>query len=265
MLRGINARLIAMGIVLLSGVQCAAASDSYVLLRLAGSWVKWGNPTIGTRARVTYALATASMESPKALNCRSIVPVGPLLRRSEIALGVFQRELRAAFAAWSRAADITFVPVDDSAKADIVIGAQRVPRGRAFADVSFNEVVSNGIKSIRKSVVCLNPAIRWKVGFDGNVDVYDLRYTLIHEIGHAIGLDHPGPSGQIMSFNYHEEFRGLQAGDANGVSRLYGKLSTLAAKSMDPALAGPDSRYPDSHVAPPQLALGASDASEPRR
>jgi hypothetical protein len=62
----------------------------------------------------------------------------------------------------------------------------------------------------------------WKVGFDGNLDVYDLRYTLEHEIGHAIGLDHPSPSGQLMSYRYDEGQSGLQSGDIKGAALLYG-------------------------------------------
>lgn len=75
---------------------------------------------------------------------------------------------------------------------------------------------------IERSVVCLNPAVRWKIGFDGNVDVYDLRYTVAHEIGHAIGLDHPRPSGVLMSYSYDERFRDLQRCDAEGAIALYG-------------------------------------------
>jgi hypothetical protein len=69
---------------------------------------------------------------------------------------------------------------------------------------------------IEKALICINPRQAWKAGFDGNLAVYDLRYTIAHEIGHAIGLDHPGPSGQVMSYGYHEEFRTLQARDVDG-------------------------------------------------
>jgi len=78
------------------------------------------------------------------------------------------------------------------------------------------------LRPIDRSLICFNPVKRWKVGFDGNLNVYDLRYTLAHEIGHAIGLDHPGPHGQIMSIHYQEGFRTLQAGDVSGAVRIYG-------------------------------------------
>lgn len=89
------------------------------------------------------------------------------------------------------------------------------------------------MRTIEQSLVCLNPAHEWKVGFDGNKDVYDIRYTLTHEIGHAIGLDHPGPSGQVMGFRYTEDFADLQPGDLRGVQRLYGR----PADTLDTQLA----------------------------
>ena len=70
--------------------------------------------------------------------------------------------------------------------------------------------------------ICLNPTKRWKIGFDGDISTYDLRYTIAHEIGHAIGLDHPNGPGQIMGYRYEERFRQLQAGDVQGAMLIYG-------------------------------------------
>ena len=77
---------------------------------------------------------------------------------------------------------------------------------------------------------------RWKVGFDGDLRSYDMRYTIAHEIGHTIGLDHPGGAGQIMGYRYEETFRSLQAGDIAGAVLLYGKPqpdSIVAAAEPD--------------------------------
>lgn len=205
------------------GVAGAAASDSYRLLRLGGTWVKWGDPVLGTRATVSYAPVARHTAFPGARNCKAMDSLAGLLSGSGIAAGTFRNELRAAFAAWSRAIAIDFVRADSVADADILIGMQAAPRGRAYTDVAHGAPGPDGTSSIRRSLICLNPDITWKVGFGGNADVYDLRYTLIHEIGHAIGLDHPGPTGQIMSFQYHEEFRIPQTGDVHGASQLYGR------------------------------------------
>jgi Matrixin len=79
------------------------------------------------------------------------------------------------------------------------------------------------VKPISRALICLNPTRQWKVGFDGDLQRYDLRYTFAHEIGHAIGLDHPAGAGQIMGYRYEERFRELQAGDVSGAVLLYGR------------------------------------------
>jgi hypothetical protein len=63
--------------------------------------------------------------------------------------------------------------------------------------------------------------------------VYDLRYTLTHEIGHAIGLDHPGTTSQVMSYRYEERFATLQPGDIRGAAALYGASKTLMVETVD--------------------------------
>ena len=192
----------------------ASENAGFNLLRLGGAWVKWGAPKLGTHAEVTYAFASQSMKFPNARNCSALEPVVPVLKSSGIT--------EFAFGEWSRVAGINFQAVADASTADIVIGAQKFPRGRAYSNVSYSSVNKKGARQISRSLICLNPDREWKLGFDGDLDVYDLRYTLIHEIGHAIGLDHPGPHGQLMSFRYHEKFRKLQAGDMAGAAALYG-------------------------------------------
>lgn len=204
---------------------CAASAHAagYRLLNFDGGLVKWGEPGFGEGADVTYALADHPMSFPDAVNCRAIRPMNRVLARSALSLRDFKRELSAAFAAWERVADIRFRRVDDPETANLVIGSQTRPRGRAYANVAYKPAaVGSDIRAISKSLICLNPEHRWKIGFDGDDTVYDLRFTLMHEIGHAIGLDHEGSHDQLMGFAYHENFREPQAGDIAGASALYG-------------------------------------------
>jgi hypothetical protein len=199
-----------------------AKDGGFRLLRLDGYHVKWGETALGAGATVSYAFVEVPMHFDGARNCRELVPITDLAMRSGISEATLHAETAAAFRAWEEAANITFTAVDDPDRADILIGAQGQPVGRAFANVMYRPDSSDGVRAIDRALVCLNPEQRWKVGFDGDIEVYDIRYTLVHEIGHAIGLDHPGPSGQIMSFRYSEHFSDLQPGDFRGIQLLYG-------------------------------------------
>ena len=224
---------------LTSVIYAAQAADiEYRLLTLDGHRVAW--PTSpGQPLTLTWALAARETDFPTARNCQKILPVENLVAASGITKDAFRREVLRALSLWQNVTAVSFREADDPAKADILIGAQADPEGWAYADVFFDKAAASPVKPITRGLVCLNPAQRWKVGFDGNLKSYDLRYTLAHEIGHTIGLDHPNRSGQVMSYRYEEKFTGLQAGDVAGAVQLYGsqvgrRLGTLAEQPTAP-------------------------------
>lgn len=216
----------------------AASADGFLgfrLLDLDGSYVRWGGTGADPAAqpvRVSYAFVNGPTRPTDAHNCRAMTPVDNLIGRSRIAEPVFRAEVREAFRMWENVAHIRFEYSQDAATADILIGAQSMPFGRAFTDVSYavpptgekaGEKLDPSTRRISRSLICLNPMTPWKVGFDGDVSVYDLRYTIAHEIGHAIGLNHPSAAGQLMSYRYDERVRDLQPGDIAGAVALYGE------------------------------------------
>jgi hypothetical protein len=205
------------------GVPLTSQADDggYQLLELDGHKVKWGDQRLGVGASISYAFARETLRFDDAINCADMAPI-ERLSGDHLTMEMLAREAAAAFRVWEAAASLSFHEVDDTRDANIILGAQGRPRGRAFANVSYAPDQEDGVRAIEQALVCLNPGHKWKVGFDGNEDVYDIRYTLVHEIGHAIGLDHPGPSGQVMAFRYTEDFHDLQPGDLRGVQRLYG-------------------------------------------
>lgn len=241
------------------------------LLEIDGRAVRWSQPPGGLPTTVTYAYLTAPAEFPGARNCDAMLPPEAALKKSRIAAADFRDEVRAAFAIWENAANITFKEVS-AEDAGILIGADAKDRGRAFTNVALKAGSDRGMGRIGQSLICLNPHQPWKIGFDGDLDVYDLRFTMAHEIGHAIGLDHPSPEGQLMSFKYLESGRELTRGDIAGVHALYGRKGAASpptgrtfparARSMDEATA-PSSPPKD---APPldRFGLGARDTGSGR-
>lgn len=217
------------------GVQ---SSEGFQLLRLDGHYVKWGGADLGTGATVHYAFVTASMAFPGARNCQAMAPLDAISRTSDIAPAALREKAAATFALWEAAANITFEASNDPGTAQIPIGTQGQPRGWALADVLYERAGDASTKRIDKALICLNAEKAWKVGFGGNADAYDLRYAFAHEIGHATGLNHPGPTGQVMAFEYAEDFRTLQPGDQSGAIALYGMRG--APEPMAPPKADAD-------------------------
>jgi len=219
----------------------AGESVSFKTLRLEGNGVRWLAPADGQPRIVTWGIATQDAAFSGARNCGRMTPLTGLLSASQVAPATLHEEAAAAFAVWEQVADIRFREAANPDLADILIGAQAEPEGWAFANVFYDTKSSETVKPISRALVCLNPEKRWKVGFDGDLRSYDLRYTLTHEIGHAIGLDHPSGAGQIMGYRYEETFRSLQPGDIAGAVQLYGthQPDGVAAVSKPPEAEAP--------------------------
>ena len=190
--------------------------------RVVQRFLRWQRSFEGGSPEITYSVLTGPQAFSNAHNCRGMTAFDGLLAASGIARSRLDRELATAFAMWEAVTGLTFRKARRGESASILIGAQVDPAGWAFADVIYKAESPQHIKAISQALICLNPKRRWKVGFDGNLKVYDLRYTFAHEIGHAIGLDHPIGSGQIMDHRYEERFRDLQPGDVMGATTLYG-------------------------------------------
>ncbi len=202
--------------------QPARPMDLFRQLRLDGNYVRWPTPDGVSSPVLTYRVLGEFQTFDGARNCRRMKGIEDVEARSHITRDKFSAELKLAFAMWESAANIRFREAAENEVANITIGAQADPEGWAFADVFYDSRSSEAVKPISRALVCLNPMKAWKIGFDGDLRVYDLRYTLAHEIGHAIGLDHPNGPGQMMGYRYEENFRELQAGDLSGAMALYG-------------------------------------------
>lgn len=197
-------------------------TESFKVLRLEGNAVRWRKPPNVGDLVITYRVLVSSEAFPGARNCRKMTALEDVITASAVADAALREEIAAAFAMWEEVAGLSFREAGEGEAADILMGAQAEPEGWAFADVFYDAASPERVKPISQALICLNPARQWKIGFDGDLKTYDLRYTIAHEIGHAIGLDHPASAGQIMGYRYEERFRALQPGDVKGAVTLYG-------------------------------------------
>lgn len=204
----------------------AGAGDEagYKLLDIDGHLVKWGAPHLGRGAVVTWRIAFAHPPAAGRENCKRTAGFDDLLAHARLSREDALRAADAAFALWSRAAAVRFVPAGTDQPADITIAAQAVADGIAYSDVTPAE--GGRVTSLSRAVVCLNPEAHWTTAATGS---YRLYYVFAHEIGHAIGLDHPGPNGTLMSFEYDPARVTLAAGDIAGAVALYGPAPRLVS------------------------------------
>ena len=220
----------AAALVLWATVQEASAAG-FRLLELDGTFIKWGAPRFGTGATVSYALLKEDRSDPGAINCKAMTALDGLLGRAGLDLAAFGERLKSALSMWHAAADITFVPAASAATADIVIGAEAVPRGIAYTNIQHEPVPGSRFAGLGQATICLNPMVAWRAGGtgDGKTTTYELLRVLAHEIGHAIGLDHPGRRGELMAYAYQDSLDALTEGDIAGIVTLYGVPASLSA------------------------------------
>ncbi|MEM7032845.1 MAG: FG-GAP-like repeat-containing protein, partial [Chloroflexota bacterium] len=171
-----------------------------------------------------------------------------------------RREIEMAFAAWSAVANITFVEVVEApgrdlpsnydedafpdAAGDIRLGAHEFlsssrlahayfppPNGRSIAgDIHFNTFT----KTKNSEEESVPDGRKWSC--DGANDTFDIGLVAMHEIGHAIGLDHqpfvldnqPGVlTLALMNAEYNSTIAAPLPDDRAGAVHLYGEPRNL--------------------------------------
>lgn len=213
--------LVALSVLLASTLARANDAPQYQPLRINGEQVRWF-PASDGKVILTYAIADRDAITPEAVNCRRMRSPTTVMQSARIDRERLRSILREAFASWSLIASISFREINDAASANVLVGEQADPLGYAFTNVLRGPRVSEGYREISKAAICFNPERQWKDGRGGQNSAYDLLYTLKHEIGHVIGLDHPSRRGQLMSFSYTEDLSGPTAGDIAGAVATYG-------------------------------------------
>jgi hypothetical protein len=212
----------ALGLALSLSAQ-ASQADDFRLLKIGGLHVKWGAAALGQGAgTVTYGFVRSPSSFPGARNCPTVIPADGIAAAAGVDRRRFEALAVAAFDLWSHAADIAFRPAQANESPDILIGAQGSPHGVAFTDVSNDRARAvSGVAPLTTATICLNPSVAWT---DNRAvpGAFDLETVLAHEIGHAIGLDHPGPTGTLMGYRDQGDIGRLMSGDVAGVQRLYG-------------------------------------------
>ena len=190
----------------------ATAGYDYVL-----NGAKWADPS-----HVTFSFAPDGVlwdHGVNVLNATFDQKFGP---------GVWERQIAKALATWESVANVNIGEVSDGAYAENTLGqSQGDPR---FGDIRFGGYAfANDTTTLAQTYfpppngstaagdVEINTAMNFQIGSD-----YDLYSVMLHETGHALGLDHAPNPAEVMYATYHGVAAGLSAGDVAGIQAIYG-------------------------------------------
>lgn len=180
----------------------AAASSSTIT-------AKWGGATAGTTSgAVTWSFATQNYASQS------------FQFDAAITAQAYQTDVRAAFKRWEQVANLHFVEQTDSASTDIRLGWDAI-------DGPFNTIgetfwwQTSG--QFNWALIRFDTAETYSTGGGApgtnKIDFYTLA---LHEIGHAIGLNHDDTQPSIMNSRQNSSVLDLTAGDIAKVQAIYG-------------------------------------------
>lgn len=182
---------------------------------------KWGDPTFGTGADITYSFM-AGGEACDTNTCSSLASFMPT---------GFESEIIRAFDAWSSVANLTFTLVADGGEDWNTTGTSGDMRfGGESLDGAFGTLAhgyfppANG--NTAAGDIHFDSDDLWEIGADGSGDgVFDIFTVALHEIGHALGLGHEPGILAVMN-PFYAELGALQADDIAGIQFIYGAAAT---------------------------------------
>jgi Matrixin len=210
----------------------ALSSDAVYAFQLSANGNigrKWGDPTFGTGATVTYSFM------PTGTSCEAIFSGCTVKSLADFMPTAFLSEIRKAFDSWSAIANIKFLEVADDGAAfdrptnsgDIRLGGRTIDNYIAFGYYPpINSISMAGDIHFESNN-------SWKIAFDAPGFGYDIFTLAVHEIGHAIGLAHVTNIPSVMYPYYDGMNKGiLQADDIAGAQYIYGSRPQEPPKSV---------------------------------
>ncbi|KQQ25958.1 hypothetical protein ASF58_13615 [Methylobacterium sp. Leaf125] len=143
--------------------------------------------------------------------------------------------LQAAFATWAAAANIAFQQVATTASAQIDVtlgGIDGLGNTLGYAHYTYS---GQRMQSVE---ITFDSGEGWHAVSGGRVvstQNVDLSLVALHEIGHALGLDHYNTKPEVMNAVLNTSIKTLAAGDLAGIQALYGAPSAPVMAAAAPS------------------------------
>lgn len=180
---------------------------------------KWGTPQLGTPGGVvTWSFASANYSNQ-------------FSQFTSFLAGAFQTDVMGAFDRWESVANIDFQQVADGAATQIRLGFSAIDGlGNVVGqDQSGYRVTGGDVSQETRSQVSFDSGENWSVS-NGRLASQGLLFydVALHEIGHALGLDHYDGVAAIMNTYANISLTDLQPSDIDGARALYGPAAASA-------------------------------------
>lgn len=173
-----------------------------------------------------------------------------------------------AFARWSAVTPLNFTRTQNQATADFVIGFGRGTHCDLYAPRNLGCPTEPFEATTIGHAYFPNTAERGQCHMNEAFDFSDQRLlfsTLVHEIGHNLGLEHIAPTNAVMFANDNGQTGDLTADDITAVQRLYGSRDGTvrpAAAGAPPTNDAGANRTAPTTTLPDADGDGLDDASE---